>query len=124
MTEQGITVCGVGLKGANFVERLLAAGLRPDRVVSYRQADDLSCSFERILELTQKSGITFVEDRSPVVEASELVFIVGWQYLIRQIEGTIIVFHDSVLPRYRGFAPTVTALINGDPAIGVTPSTP
>jgi methionyl-tRNA formyltransferase len=32
----------------------------------------------------------------------------------------VIVFHDSLLPRYRGFAPTVTAMINGDPVVGVT----
>ena len=29
-------------------------------------------------------------------------------------------FHDSLLPRYRGFAPLVSALVNGDEHIGVT----
>jgi len=32
----------------------------------------------------------------------------------------LITFHDSLLPRYRGFAPLPTALINGDAEVGVT----
>jgi methionyl-tRNA formyltransferase len=32
----------------------------------------------------------------------------------------LVVFHDSLLPRYRGFLPTVTSLIAGDDLIGVT----
>ena len=32
----------------------------------------------------------------------------------------LIVFHDSILPKYRGFAPTVSQLINGEDYLGVT----
>ena len=32
----------------------------------------------------------------------------------------LIVFHDSLLPRYRGFNPLVSCLINGERHIGVT----
>ena len=35
-------------------------------------------------------------------------------------EGSIIVLHDSLLPKYRGFAPLVNQLINGENEIGVT----
>ena len=35
-------------------------------------------------------------------------------------EDKLIVFHDSLLPRYRGFNPLVTCLINGDKQVGVT----
>jgi len=46
---------------------------------------------------------------------------IGWKWLI-EIEPwqQLIVFHDSLLPKYRGFNPLVTALINGDPTIGAT----
>lgn len=44
---------------------------------------------------------------------------VGWRWLIKG-DSKIIVFHDSILPRLRGFNPLVTALINGDNEIGVT----
>jgi len=41
--------------------------------------------------------------------------------MIRGIDQQkLIVFHDSLLPRYRGFAPLVNALINGEETIGVT----
>lgn len=44
---------------------------------------------------------------------------IGWRWLIN--DGTkLIVFHDSILPRLRGFNPLVTSLINGDSEIGVT----
>ena len=46
---------------------------------------------------------------------------IGWRWMIRGVEDDrLIVFHDSILPRYRGFNPLVTALINGDSEIGVT----
>jgi methionyl-tRNA formyltransferase len=32
----------------------------------------------------------------------------------------LIILHDSLLPKYRGFSPLVTALINGEKRIGVT----
>jgi methionyl-tRNA formyltransferase len=44
---------------------------------------------------------------------------IGWRWLLGG-SHTIIVFHDSILPRLRGFNPLVTALINGDREIGVT----
>ncbi len=35
-------------------------------------------------------------------------------------EGKLIVFHDSLLPTYRGFAPLVNALLNKESKIGVS----
>ena len=35
-------------------------------------------------------------------------------------KSKLIVFHDSVLPKLRGFNPLVTSLINGYEEIGVT----
>jgi methionyl-tRNA formyltransferase len=46
---------------------------------------------------------------------------IGWKRLINYHSGQkLIVFHDSILPRLRGFNPLVTALINGDKEVGVT----
>ena len=44
---------------------------------------------------------------------------IGWRWLIIENEN-LIVLHDSLLPKYRGFTPLVTALINGEKQIGVT----
>ncbi len=45
---------------------------------------------------------------------------ISWRWLIQSDLEKLIVFHDSILPKYRGFNPLVTALINGDKEIGVT----
>lgn len=44
---------------------------------------------------------------------------IGWRWMLRKSEN-LIVLHDSLLPRYRGFAPLVNSLINGEERLGVT----
>src|SRR5438876_8656698 len=113
-------VCAVGFKGCVFCEGLLARGLSPALIMSYRQPDDRAHGFERIQSTAQSTGIKFMETRAPVLDADVLTFLVGWQYLLKEFGRSVVVFHDSLLPRYRGFAPTVTALLNGEPKVGVT----
>ena len=55
----------------------------------------------------------------------DIAFAIGWRYLITEeaycipAQGTLII-HDSLLPRYRGFAPMNWAIINGETETGVT----
>lgn len=54
-------------------------------------------------------------------DSYDLVLAVGWRWIIQNVpQDRLIVFHDSLLPRYRGFAPLVNALINKEKMIGVT----
>lgn len=48
------------------------------------------------------------------------VMAVGWRWMIDIDQERLIVFHDSLLPTYRGFAPLVNSLINGERRIGVS----
>lgn len=53
------------------------------------------------------------------------VVAISWRFMIpleinRHLKYDLIVFHDSLLPKYRGFAPTPTAIICGEKKIGVT----
>lgn len=55
----------------------------------------------------------------------DIIFVVGWRYKIPKEQYSIpskgtIVFHDSLLPKYRGFAPTNWAIINGETKTGAT----
>lgn len=50
---------------------------------------------------------------------SEYIFAISWRWIIKS-EKRIIVLHDSLLPKYRGFAPLVNCLINNEKEIGVT----
>lgn len=57
--------------------------------------------------------------------AYDLLLAVSWRYRVsrevwsRAALGAY-VFHDSLLPKYRGFSPTVWAIINGETVTGVS----
>lgn len=54
-------------------------------------------------------------------QSCDLVFAAGWRWMIRDVpQERLIVFHDSLLPRYRGFAPLVNGLLNKETEVGVT----
>jgi methionyl-tRNA formyltransferase len=114
------TVLAAGYKGAVFVAKLIEAGIGLRRIVSYSQVGDQSDSFARLTALGQRHGIPVEDNRRPVVDDDRLVFLVGWQYLLGRGREHCVVFHDSLLPDYRGFSPTVTALLSGADSIGVS----
>jgi methionyl-tRNA formyltransferase len=125
MSQAGcVVVCGVGLKGAAFIEGLLQNGTSIGSIVTYPQPDDQARSFERLRSLAERLSINLLETHHPVLQPENLTFLVGWQHLLPTVTPSTVVFHDSLLPRYRGFAPTVTALIKGDREIGVTALSP
>src|SRR5262245_15261635 len=53
------------------------------------------------------------------------IVAIGWQYLIPpavfdNLSHRLIVFHDSLLPKYRGFAPVATGMIIGETEFGIS----
>lgn len=111
-----------GIKGMNLLSELHrdceVAWVGSHEVGGY----DFS-SLQRVRELCSENGYPFVDHvaRQKVpVDRCDLVLIAGWRYLVDLDPSKLVVFHDSLLPRYRGFAPTVSALINGEKEIGVT----
>ena len=65
-----------------------------------------------------------LESKIVQFDISSLIAI-GWRYLLplslnKLLCFPMIVFHDSLLPKYRGFAPTPTAIIAGECKVGVT----
>ena len=123
-TAGRVVVCATGLKGAVFISRLLQSHIRIDRIICYKQGDDRSGAFQRIAGMAISHGIELVESEQPKLDPDALVFVVGWQFLLPLASRNMVVFHDSLLPRYRGFAPTVAALIKGESEIGVTAFSP
>lgn len=58
-------------------------------------------------------------------ENVDIIFVIGWRYMIprsvyQKAKVGCFVFHDSYLPRYRGFGPTVWAMRNGESYTGTT----
>ena len=54
------------------------------------------------------------------IDKETYIFAISWRWMINHPKNQLIVFHDSLLPKYRGFAPLVNMLINGEDAIGVS----
>lgn len=82
-------------------------------------SDDFS---KKIKEFCGKNNINHYY-RSELLSYDEYnyVFAIGWRWLIRGVkENKLIIFHDSLLPKYRGFAPLVNAALNKEKEIGVT----
>jgi methionyl-tRNA formyltransferase len=123
VTAVRIAVFAAGEKGRAF----LAAMLEDNQSIvvyvrTYTQVGTLDDSAAKIEELCAANGVRLhIGARNNVEPTSDvdLVFVVGWQYLLPS-DPRMVVFHDSLLPRFRGFAPTVTALITGETVVGVT----
>lgn len=89
---------------------------------------------ESIQQLTGERGGVFIQATQVAASFLEqfwetaevdLMLVVSWRYLIPQkiykkARLGAFVFHDSLLPAYRGFSPTVWAIINGEDHTGVT----
>ena len=113
MTEKGLGVLAA-LVEAGLARVVSAVVVGRDRAV----ADDRAGA---IVELARASGIV-VYERAAAAGAPicDYAFAVSWRWMLRDLPERLIVFHDSPLPRYRGFAPLVSMLVVGEPHIGVT----
>lgn len=115
MTEKGFLFLKEAFEhGFDSIFQQVVVG--KDKAVQKDYADD-------IIQLCQKSKVPVYERNQKEVLSlsSPLGLAIGWRWLIPEAQfPNIIVFHDSLLPKYRGFAPTVNALINGEQEIGTT----
>ena len=83
---------------------------------------NIQCDYSNeIIHLCKEYKISYSERLENKETDAGFLIAIGWRWVIEKREDQkLIVFHDSLLPRYRGFNPLVTALINGDNQIGVT----
>ena len=75
--------------------------------------------YEQIKEVCLKNRIQFYNKNEKYKINSEYSFSISWKWILKT-GSKLIVCHDSLLPKYRGFAPIVNALINGEEKIGTT----
>ena len=103
-------------------------------VVSFRETPWEPRYFNAIRDLARAKGQAFHEARDvsqPQWESFwtanpvDLMLLVSWRYIVPmsvldRVRLGAYVIHDSLLPKYRGFAPTVWAMINGEKETGAT----
>ena len=110
--------------------------LRPDvrlTILSFREHGAEPRYFDRLRHRADELGAPFHETRrgdepdvAPIWrEPFDAALLIHWRYLIPPervgaAKHGAWVIHDSLLPLYRGFSPTVWALANGDRRAGAT----
>jgi len=114
----------LGLKGLRTIEALGESGLPIQLCCQIGRDPNIQDDYSaQIAEYCREREIPFAfrGDANSSIDSASFVLAVGWRWMIRDIdEKKLLVFHDSLLPRYRGFAPLVSALLNREPEIGVT----
>lgn len=114
----------MGLKGYSVLKAVTDDRSYLDEihfVVGARDKAVANDYYEDIKHLSELKGIRFFEKGSTLdTQSVDWIIAISWRWLINDHHNKLIVFHDSLLPKYRGFNPLVTSLINGDNEIGVT----
>ena len=75
---------------------------------------------KEIKKLCEKYSVNYIFKSDFKKFKTKYIIIITWRWLVKVRSKKIILFHDSILPRLRGFAPVITSLISGMKRIGVT----
>jgi methionyl-tRNA formyltransferase len=118
-----IALCIMGEKGLSVLQGVInqhgAACI--SMVVVAKDTNVINDFSNEITDCCIKHHINFHYRGQSVTTDAPYVIAVSWRWLLPVVpHQKIIVLHDSLLPRYRGFAPLVSALINGETSVGVT----
>ena len=117
-----ITLFLMSKKGLRSLQSVIDNSLsnQIDKVVSSRDSSISKDYYKEIKDLCQKNNILFYDKGENFKVESEYVFAISWRWMLDCDKSNLIVFHDSLLPKYRGFNPLVSCLLNRENKIGVT----
>jgi methionyl-tRNA formyltransferase len=113
----------IGLKGYQVIKHAIENYRMLIDFVVYGSDSGVETDYQReIILLCLENKIPFFERNKSkkILEAYDnYIIAIGWRWML-PVSKKYIIIHDSLLPRYRGFAPLVNCLINGDSRIGAT----
>lgn len=112
MTQKGFAVLQE-IVGHDLHALVAEVIIGKDKNVSHDFSDEIE-------ELCKQNDIVYHYRKSALVISSTYAIAISWRWLIPTDTINLIVLHDSLLPKYRGFAPLVNQLINREHYIGVT----
>tara|TARA_B100000035_G_C20990882_1_gene550097 strand:- start:418 stop:1314 length:897 start_codon:yes stop_codon:yes gene_type:complete len=111
MTEKGFEV----LKTVSRFQKLIAfVIIGKDKNIEIDYSD-------QIKDFCKDNDIDFYyREDHPKIDKTQYILAISWQWMINHPKNKLIIFHDSILPKYRGFSPLVNMLVNGEKEIGVS----
>jgi methionyl-tRNA formyltransferase len=119
--SKGVTLFLMTEKGYEFLKLALKKYKSLIEIVVVGSDESLQKDFEKeIIQLCESEQINFIKRKDLSEIKSQYAMAVSWRWMIDHPADQLIIFHDSPLPKYRGFAPLVNALINGEKEIGVS----
>jgi len=111
MSQKGFEVLHAIIQ--NSYSNMIAA------VIGSKDANVQNDYFDEIKKLANDNTIDFFDKNALPLLENQYSIAISWRWIIKNTNG-LIVLHDSLLPKYRGFSPLVNALINFEPKVGVT----
>jgi len=127
-----IFLFGATKKGFKVLQKFVTCFLDDlGAVCSFKETFVRENYYDAIAELCHKNNVPFFEWKTlrssllPTIESMKIthIILVGWRFLLptvinQYLDTKMIVYHDSLLPRFRGFAPLPTAIIRGEKEVG------
>ncbi len=124
-TQKGFTVLK-HLIDNNFINNMACVvTFQETNVVKQWQGEIINICTENSITHYKWNDVKDTLENLVIKHNATSAIAVSWKYMIplsinKLLETNLIVLHDSLLPKYRGFAPTPTAIICGEKTIGVT----
>ena len=111
----------MGKKGLAVLAKLYEEGLLTliDSVIMSRDQNVEEDCYSEIKDFCQRHNVRHFDRKDVYDLESKYGVAVAWRWMIKD-NLKLVVLHDSLLPKYRGFAPLVNMLIHREPYIGVT----
>jgi methionyl-tRNA formyltransferase len=113
----------IGIKGYEVLKRALGNHQALIEFVVYGTDSGVDDDYHReIVSLCLCNEIGCFERMNSTAAIEKFdgyIIAIGWKWMLPAGDN-VIIFHDSLLPKYRGFAPLVNYLINGESKIGAT----
>jgi methionyl-tRNA formyltransferase len=116
----------VGNKGQKVLENLIEV-INIDFVLSYNDKKTIDDSFYLMKGMCLAKKIRFFEGKNvsdEIYSEVDKIFVIGWQFFLKKHLNKLIIIHDSLLPEYKGWSPTVQYLINGCDYLAATAFAP
>lgn len=128
-----VTFIGSKHLGIKALEKMYS--LAPDKlhsIITIDDSNDVRCKLDKFIEFSKRTDTNVYILTKPselesvlVEDLPDICIVVGWYWIIAKkflkfVPNGFIGIHASLLPKYRGSAPLVWSIVNGDKESGVS----